>query len=184
MIGPNPEAKHRNRYLGYFGIKNTTKETIVAYYLYSNFEVGGIQKYTLTPSKGFLHPGQTQLIKLSKMIETKDDFEAAMNSHDLVFIKSLPLSEKQVNAENLHQFEEDLDKVFHQFNVDLLFTLEVLSIEFGYEPVPCPDFESFPIPEKKQISENIGQSGFQSVHDDADEESQQMSSRYRNGMLC
>ena len=183
LIGPNSEAKHRNKYLGYFGIRNITSQTVVAYYVYSNFKVGGVQKYMLNPSKGFLLPGQTQCIKVSKLIETKEDFEEVMNSHDLVFIKALPLDEKQVNSENIHKFEEDMDTIFHQYNIDLLFTLEVLSVEFVYDPVPYPDFENALTIEKKIIVDNIEQSGYQNIADEADEESEHMSVKQKNRKL-
>ena len=133
----------------------------------------------MNPWKGFLHPGQIQLITLSKIIESREDHDAAYNSHDLVFIKALPLDENQINSTNVNEYEMDLESTFHQFNVDLLFTLEVLSIEFVYEPVLYPQFEHTAIAEQKHMDHNIDQAGYQSVVDEADEESEHMSSKHK-----
>lgn len=63
-----------------------------------------------------------------------------MQTEDLLFLKALPLHESQVNADNLYEFEDS--DIFHQFNVDLMFTLETMTTQFVTDPIPKLELES------------------------------------------
>jgi len=59
LVGPNRDPECENNFSGFFGLKNFTEKTIVAYYMFSNFQNNGLQKYDISPIKGFLVPGET-----------------------------------------------------------------------------------------------------------------------------
>lgn len=122
----------------------------MAYYIFSNFQVDGQQKYNINPNQGFLLPQESILIRVSKHVSTEDELRMLENVEDLLFVKALPLNESQVNETNLHSF--NLKEVFHQHNVNLMFTLEAITTEFVDEPIQMPIFEQQPTVIRKTSS--------------------------------
>jgi hypothetical protein len=111
---------------GYFEITNTTTATVVAYHIYTNFDNFRHRRYKFTPRNGFLLPGKTLRIA----VECHDySFDAPEMIRDLVFIKAIPVDEFQINETNLHDLK-DFRKIFNQYNIDLMFTVSMLSAKF------------------------------------------------------
>ena len=121
---------------------NITEQTIVAFYLYSSFEVKGYQKYTIHPSEGFIKPGEIKCITVTRHFMDGKKFQQLEECEDLVFMKALLLNENQVTEHNLRSFVDNIeDRVFNNFNIDLMFNLEVLTVQFQREPVDKPDYQ-------------------------------------------
>lgn len=92
-----------------------------------------------------------------------------MDIEDLIFVKALPLNESQVNQENLDEFQ-NLEEIFHSFNVDLMFTLEAMTTRFIEEPVEQPDLQEVGqiLASEKQFSQRNSKS--QKDEEEQDEE--------------
>ena len=141
-------------------LNNVTEATIVAYYLYSSFEVKGRQKYTMRPSEGFIKPGEIKCITVMRHFIDENKFQQLEQCEDLVFLKALPLNENIVTEHNLTSFVDNIeDKIFNDFNIDLMFNLEVLTVQFQREPVDKPDYQELAlqveIPKNKVSEYNL-----------------------------
>jgi hypothetical protein len=115
----------------------------VAYYIFSNFQVDGQQKYNINPFQGFLLPQESIMITVSKHVNSEEELKQLERVEDLLFVKALPLNEKQVFESNIDSF--DLSEVFHQHNVNLMFTLEALTTEFVEDPIEKIILEEQPV---------------------------------------
>lgn len=147
-MGPNRDKKAKYSHNGYFGLHNTTEETIVAFHIFSNFQQDGAQKYNISPHQGFLLPKQTLCITVSRNVISQQELNILMKVEDLLFVKALPLHEKQVTRENLDEYRDP--GIFHSFNIDLMFTLEAMTTEFVNEPVEKPSFDNSEFEELEQ----------------------------------
>jgi len=73
-------------------------------------------------------------------VHDAEHFEDLSRIEDLIFVKALPLNENEVNEDNLTDYQ-DLEEVFHSFNIDLMFTLETMSTKFVQDSVRQPEVE-------------------------------------------
>ena len=116
------------------------------------------------------------MITVSKNVADQEELEKLIDIEDLIFVKALPLNEKQVNIDNLHEFS-DMEEIFNTFNVDLLFTLEAMTTKFIQEPAEQPDLGEVPeiIGIQNKINERESRIGqLKQLQDEEEEEKKEL----------
>mmetsp|Transcript_6510 Transcript_6510/g.5588 ORF Transcript_6510/g.5588 Transcript_6510/m.5588 type:complete len:276 (+) Transcript_6510:3-830(+) len=111
-------------------LSNTTSETIVGFYVYSNANGFLDCNYKLKNYMGFLTPGQSVKVRTKRKYNTplSELTNISNNEEDMLMVKAMPISEDQINKDNIHEYS-DLKTVFNKYNIDLMFTLSAITVK-------------------------------------------------------
>jgi hypothetical protein len=150
------QNKSDHDFIGYFGLKNITESSIVAYYIFSNLSDKGHDNYIISPKCGFLHAQEVILIEVRKYVNDQNELDALLDIEDLIFVKALPLNEERFNPGNIDSY--DIDETFHKFNIEIMFTLEAMTTDFVEDPVNPPDLTEYMAVEPlEEVKNTLGQ---------------------------
>lgn len=99
--------------------ENMTQNAPIAFYGWTSHS----GEFEITPRYGFIMPGEFTYIKFKFM---SNDYNEV--SKGLYFVKALPLSDQL----DLEEMQENIDDVFHENNIGILFTIATFS--GAYDP--------------------------------------------------
>ena len=102
-------------------LENLTHKANVAYMIWTSCHL-----FKITPDKGFLRRGDHIYIDIEGENVTHNSAE-----YQKIFVKCLPL-DNQLDSQ-IEEFEENLDEVFDEYNIGLLFTIYTLDISYDIQ---------------------------------------------------
>ena len=136
---------------GCLTLNNITDSTVVAFHLSTNYARSKDKLYKITPKQGFLVPNGSVKIRVDYYDYTLDD---PSDIQDIIFIKAMPLDENQINTGNIEEFSFS-NCVFNPYNIDLMFTINMLTTEFvDYKILSPPPKEKPNRVFRKSVSRN------------------------------
>ena len=77
-----------------------------------------------SPNCGLLKEGESRYIHL--LFAHNPDTKKP----DQFSVKALPINHNQINESNLHQYYFNLEQLFNETNINLMFTIETIYLDF------------------------------------------------------